>query len=163
MNCTNAMQETEKLRTKRPKKGFAFGSNPRYSEVQERRCADTPRSKASFAFSISIMAYDEGLAQIMRDTLSRTCGVTEKTMFGGLCFLLNGNMLCGVHGQGGMARVGKANESRALEIEGVTPLAFTGRPMGGFVDLDLDALTDDERRNHVIGLALDYVNALPAK
>ena len=109
------------------------------------------------------MAYDEGLAQIMRDALSRMEGVTEKKMFGGLCFLLNGNMLCGVHGKGGMARVGKDNEPLALQIHGVTPLAFTGRPMGGFVDLDADVVADDEKRNRVFELALEFVASLPAK
>ena len=109
------------------------------------------------------MAYDEGLAQVFRDALARIDGVTEKRMFGGLCFLLNGNMLCGVHKGGGMARVGKENEAAALQIEGVTPLAFTGRPMGGFVDLEGDVIADDELRDKVLALAIAHVESLPAK
>ena len=76
------------------------------------------------------MAFDEGLAQVFRDALIRTEGIIEKKMFGGLCFMLHGNMLCGVHQDGGMARVGKEAEANTLQIDGVTPLAFTGRPMG---------------------------------
>lgn len=81
------------------------------------------------------MSFDEKHAQVFRKALSGLDGITEKRMFGGLCFLLNGNMLCGVHKDGGMARVGKDNEADALEIDGVDPLSFTGRPMGGMVEM----------------------------
>ena len=53
------------------------------------------------------MAYDEGLAQIMRDHLAGMPGITEKNMFAGMAFMLNGNILCGVHIDGGMFKVGK--------------------------------------------------------
>ena len=56
------------------------------------------------------MAYDEGLAEILRGDLADLPGIAEKKMFGGMAFMLNGNMLCGVHQAGGMFRVGKANE-----------------------------------------------------
>ena len=109
------------------------------------------------------MAYDEGLAQTLRDALAGDGAITEKKMFGGLCFLLNGNMLCGVHEKGGMARVGKDREAEALEIEGVAPLSFTGRPMGGMVDVSDDAFEDDHRRAAILALARDFVGGLPAK
>ncbi|PIB24843.1 hypothetical protein BFP76_06650 [Amylibacter kogurei] len=109
------------------------------------------------------MAYDEGLAQILRDHLTALQGVEEKKMFGGICFMFNGNMLCGVHKGGGMFRVGKDNHAEALKIDGVSPMAFTGRPMGGMVDVDPDLMGDDERRGQVMRLALDFVGNLPAK
>lgn len=109
------------------------------------------------------MAYDEGLASILRDDLADLSGVTEKKMFGGLCFLLNGNMLCGVHKDGGMYRVGKDNEVAALEIDGASPMAFTGRKMGGMVDVTDDLLADDLRREAVLALALQFVAPMPAK
>ncbi len=109
------------------------------------------------------MAFDEGLAQILRDALVHEDGVSEKKMFGGLCFLLNGNMLCGVSKVGGMARVGKDNEPRALQIPGVTPLSFTGRKMGGMVDLASDTVTDDDLRDQVLSLAIEFVQSLPPK
>ena len=80
------------------------------------------------------MAYDEGLAQVLRDALTGTDGITEKKMFGGLCFMLNGNMLCGVHKDGAMYRVGKDHEDAALSLPGARKMDFTGRPMGGFID-----------------------------
>ncbi|WP_412554594.1 TfoX/Sxy family protein [Shimia sp. MIT1388] len=109
------------------------------------------------------MAYDEGHATLMREDLANIDGITEKKMFGGLCFLLHGNMVCGVHKDGGMARVGKAREAEALEIEGVDPLSFTGRKMGGMVDLSEDLLGDDTRRAQVIALALTNAQSLPPK
>jgi len=90
------------------------------------------------------MAYDAGLAELMRGELVDTPGVTDKKMFGGLCFMLNGHMICGVHKDGGMARVGKQAEPEAIKIAGVQPLSFTGRPMGGMVDVSEDSIADDE-------------------
>jgi TfoX/Sxy family transcriptional regulator of competence genes len=109
------------------------------------------------------MALDDQHAQIFRDALADLDGISEKRMFGGLCFLLNGNMLCGVHKDGGMARVGKEHEAAALECDGVDPLSFTGRRMGGLVEMSDTALTDEEIRDTVLALAKDFVGSLPAK
>ncbi len=109
------------------------------------------------------MAYDAGHAELMRDALGDTRGITEKKMFGGLCYMLNGNMVCGVHQGGGMARVGKAAEPAALAIEGIAPLSFTGRKMGGMVDVSEDVLGDAPRLEKIVQMALAYANSLPAK
>ncbi|MDA0586601.1 MAG: TfoX/Sxy family protein [Planctomycetota bacterium] len=109
------------------------------------------------------MAYDEKQAQILRDSLADLDGITEKKMFGGLCFLLNGNMLCGVDKDGGMARVGKEHGAAALELPGVDPLSFTGRKMGGMVDVSEGALKDNSVRKVVLSLAREFVGAMPAK
>ena len=109
------------------------------------------------------MAYSEEHAQILRGALSGLGGISERRMFGGLCFLLNGNMLCGVHKDGGMARVGKENEVAALEWDGIDPLSFTGRPMRGLVDMSHAAIEDDEIRDAVLSLAKKFVGSLPPK
>ncbi|SMP31751.1 TfoX/Sxy family protein [Shimia sagamensis] len=109
------------------------------------------------------MAYDEGHATLMREDLQDIDGISEKKMFGGLCFLHHGNMVCGVHKGGGMARVGKSREAEALQIDGVDPLSFTGRKMGGMVDLSEDLLGDDGLRAKVIALALTNAQSLPPK
>ena len=109
------------------------------------------------------MAYDEGLAELLRGEFADLDGMSEKKMFGGLCFLLHGNMVAGVHKDGGMARVGKEREAEALTIPGTAPLSFTGRPMGGMVDIDEDLLADDPRRAQVIALALENARSLPPK
>ncbi len=109
------------------------------------------------------MAYSEESAQILRDRLDGFQGVEEKRMFGGLCFMLQGNMVCGVHKNGAMFRVGKDRHSRALEIEGVRAMTFTGRPMGGMVETDDALLEEDALREAVLALALEFVTSLPAK
>ena len=109
------------------------------------------------------MAYDERLAQAMRDALEGHEGISEKKMFGGLCFLLNGNMVCGVHKGGAMFRVGKKSEADALAVPGTGPMTFTGRKMGGMVEADDETVADDRRRARLMALALAHASSLPPK
>lgn len=109
------------------------------------------------------MAYNEEYAGILRDELATLDGITERRMFGGLCFMLKGNMLCGVDKNGGMARVGKDNEVAALELPGIEPLSFTGRKMGGMVDINPEAMENDATLKAVLALALEFVQVMPAK
>ena len=109
------------------------------------------------------MAYDEGHLALLRDDLVDEPGIAEKKMFGGICFMLNGNMLCGVHKGGGMFRVGKELEAEALAIEGASEMSFTKRPMPGFIDANEDLFEDDTRRQQILALAKTYVGAMPSK
>lgn len=109
------------------------------------------------------MAYDEGLAQLMRDDLTDEPGISEKKMFGGLAFLLDGHMVCGVHRGGGMFRVGKPNHEAALAVPGAGPMEFTGRAMGGMISASDETIVDDARRMRLIGLALSHARSLPPK
>ncbi len=108
------------------------------------------------------MAWDEGLAQLMRDDLAGE-PVTEQKMFGGLAFMRAGHMVCGIHKGGAMFRVGKPNETAALAIPGVAPMLFTGRPMSGMVDVDDDAMSDEVRRGRIMAMALGFARGLPPK
>ncbi len=109
------------------------------------------------------MAYDEGHAALLRDELAAEPGITERKMFGGLCFQKDGHMVCGVHAKGGMARVGKAAEAAALKLPGITPLSFTGRKMGGMVDVAEEVFADDAQLSRIVGMALAYAKSLPPK
>ncbi len=109
------------------------------------------------------MAYDEGHAQTLREALADQSGLSERRMFGGLCFMLHGNMVCGVHRDGTMFRVGKAAEAQALALPGIRPLGFTGRPMGGMVESDEDLLGDPVRLEKMIEMSLAYARTLPPK
>ncbi|MCB1397234.1 MAG: TfoX/Sxy family protein [Rhodobacter sp.] len=109
------------------------------------------------------MAYDPGLAELMREALADMPGITEKRMFGGLVFMLDGNMLCGVHKGGGMVRVGRDNIDAALQVAGTQPMDFTGRPMRGFVDVTDEAVADPNRLSALLQLARRFVDSLPAK
>ena len=85
------------------------------------------------------MAYDEGLAQIMRDDLCDVIGISEKKMFGGLAFTYASHMVCGIHKDGAMFRVGKDQEAEAKAIEGAGDMMFTGRKMGGLINVTDEA------------------------
>ena len=79
------------------------------------------------------MAYDPKLAERVRRAVARKRGVTEKAMFGGVAFLLNGKMFCGVSSDDLMVRVGPERHEEALRRPHVRPMDFTGRPMKGYV------------------------------
>ncbi|NJS38860.1 MAG: TfoX/Sxy family protein [Rhodobacteraceae bacterium] len=108
------------------------------------------------------MAFDPGLAQLLRDDLAGE-PFTERKMFGGLSFLVRGNMVCGLHKGGTMYRVGKANYATALALPGVRPMVMGDRPMAAVVELSLEDSADDARRGPVLALARATVQALPAK
>lgn len=109
------------------------------------------------------MAHDPTLAEQMRADLGDLTGLREQRMFGGICFLLRGNMVCGISARAAMYRVGKPAEAAALALPGVEPMGFTGRRMGGIVDLPLDSFGDDDTRTRLTTLALDHAAALPPK
>ncbi|GAB1480520.1 TfoX/Sxy family protein [Paracoccaceae bacterium] len=108
------------------------------------------------------MAWDEGLAQLLRDDLAGH-PVAEKRMFGGLAFLLGGHMVCGVHRGGVMFRVGKENYAATLALPGTSPLQIGDRPMVGMIGADAGLMADDARRGTLMAMALAVVMALPPK
>ena len=98
----------------------------------------------------------------LRKVLAGRRGITEKRMFGGVCFLLREHMLCASGKTGFMFRVGKAQHSRALARRGATPVVLGGRKFEGFVWVD-PAACDARALRRWIVLAEDYVSALPRK
>ena len=110
------------------------------------------------------MAYDEGLAERLREVFADIPYVHEKKMFGGLAFMVDGNMSCGVMGDGGlMLRVGPALYAETLARPHARPMDFTGRRMTGFVLVDADGLTEDDMLREWIALSLRFVQSLPPK
>jgi TfoX/Sxy family transcriptional regulator of competence genes len=109
------------------------------------------------------MAYDEGLAARVRIRLEDRPGYGEKKMFGGLCFLLNGNMSCGISGDRLMARVGPEAWEEALSEPGAREMDFTGRSLKGFVYVDEDVLRDDAVLDRWVDRAAGFAGALPPK
>ncbi|MBI3715853.1 MAG: TfoX/Sxy family protein [Betaproteobacteria bacterium] len=108
------------------------------------------------------MPYDEHLAERMRNALSSRDHIVEKKMFGGFCWMLNGNMLCGVEVGRFMFRVGKEREAKALSLPGAAPMDITGRPMRGFVWVRAEHAKGAALRKW-IDLASGYVGGLPPK
>lgn len=108
------------------------------------------------------MPLDPGIAQLLRNDMAGEA-VTEKTMFGGLCFLRGGHMICGLHKGGTMYRVGKDRQAEAIALPGVRAMQMGKRPMAAMVELSLDDSAEDDKRAPVLALALATVRALPPK
>ncbi|WP_299732178.1 TfoX/Sxy family protein [uncultured Tateyamaria sp.] len=113
------------------------------------------------------MPFDESLNQHMRDALAAHVGITEKRMMGGLCFFLNGNMLCGArrHKDGVgrfMFRVGKDNEAVALADPAASEVIHGTRKLGGFILVD-EADCPDPSMQRWLQMCLAHAAALPAK
>ena len=108
------------------------------------------------------MPFDADLANRMRGAMKRRRGISERKMFGGICWMLHGNMLCGVEVGRYMFRVGPALEAEALSRPGTRPMDITGRPMRGFVWVDARTAPEAELRRW-IELATRFAGALPPK
>lgn len=95
--------------------------------------------------------------------LGATEGLGEKKMFGGVCFLLHGNMLCGVFRMGGMIRVGKHRVDEALILDGAEPMDMNGRKMGGFVRIEDAVFVDEDTMQTLLDMAFSFVGPMPPK
>jgi TfoX/Sxy family transcriptional regulator of competence genes len=89
-------------------------------------------------------------------------GVSERRMFGGTCFMLNGNMVAGTFKDGVLLRVGKERRDEAMARGGARPFEMRGRPLQGYVVVDAAGLEDGSMRDW-LKLALDFVRTLPPK
>jgi TfoX/Sxy family transcriptional regulator of competence genes len=104
-----------------------------------------------------LMAYDEKLADRVRDRIAETHkNVEEKKMFGGLCFMVNDKMCVGVEQERLMLRIDPAKYDEVMEKEGCTPMDFTGKVMKGFVFVDKDAVRTKKQLDYWVDLALEY-------
>lgn len=113
------------------------------------------------------MALDEELNQRMRDLLDGLPGLSEKRMMGGLCFLVDGNMIGAARREKSgnahfMFRVGKDNEDEALRQPGTRPMVHGGRKMSGFIWLDEDE-AETGNMKALTSLAMSFVTSLPPK
>jgi TfoX/Sxy family transcriptional regulator of competence genes len=109
------------------------------------------------------MAYSEELAGRVRAVAKVRPTVSEKKMFGGVAFMLNGNMFCGVSQDALMARVGPEQYAAALAKPHVRVMDFTGRVMKGYVYVDPAGMADDENLRYWVELCAEYVLTLPPK
>jgi hypothetical protein len=111
------------------------------------------------------MAFDEDLAWRLREALAAAgATVTEKKMFGGLAFLVGGNMCISARGGGGLlARVDPAAEAAALAESGAKPMDMGRGPMAGWITVDPDGVASDEAVKAWVDRSLSYVSSLPPK
>ena len=109
------------------------------------------------------MAYDEELAQRIRELLSGEPGVTEKKMFGGLAFLVGGNMAVGASGEGGiLVRVDPEESDELVATTTARPMEMRGRQMQGWLRVDSDDLGGAQLAEWV-ERGSTYARSLPAK
>lgn len=109
------------------------------------------------------MPFDERLAQRVRQVAQRKKSITEKKLFGGVGFLLNGNMCVGVWQDSLIVRIGPDAYHAALAESDVEEFDITGKPMTGWVMARPQAIADDAQLNRWVARAVSFVKTLPAK
>lgn len=109
------------------------------------------------------MAFSESLAERIRSALAGKRGVAERRMFGGIGFLLNGNMLVGVWKNSLIARLGPEAGEKALAEDSIRPFDITGKAMKGWVLVEPDGIESDGQLRAWIERAMAFVKGLPGK
>jgi hypothetical protein len=109
------------------------------------------------------VAYDEDLAERVRELLSLRESVNERKMFGGIAFMLAGNMTCGVLGEELIVRLGPEEGERALAEPHTRGFDFTGRPMRNIVMVDPRGIATDEELAGWVDAGADFAASLPPK
>ena len=109
------------------------------------------------------MAYDDALGARVQGVLADAPGLSERKMFGGLCFLINGHMCAGIVGSTLMVRIGPEEYAEALAEPHVRPMDFTGRPMTGMIFVDPPALASDAGLAAWVARGARYAGSLPPK
>jgi TfoX/Sxy family transcriptional regulator of competence genes len=109
------------------------------------------------------MAYDEALAERIRAALAGVDGVTERKMFGGIAFMVGGNLACGVVRDELMLRVGAEAHEAALARPHARPMDFSGRPMVGMVYVDRAGISDDQDLARWVQEGASFAASLPPK
>src|SRR5262245_54954036 len=110
------------------------------------------------------MAYDEGLADRIRELIATERGVEEKRMFGGLAFLINGNMAVAVSGQGGrLVRVEPEATETLLRRDHVEPMVMAGRQSRGWLRVGAAGVTTKRQLRAWVNRGVEYAKSLPAK
>lgn len=109
------------------------------------------------------MPFDEHLASRVRSYLEARTDLGERKMFGGLCFLVRGNMCCGLVRGDLMLRLGNEGAEVALGEPGVRAMDFTGRPMKSMVYVGGDVIADDAVLEGWLDRALAFALSLPPK
>src|SRR5262245_42712999 len=109
------------------------------------------------------MSFDKRLAQRVRDLLTAECVAKERQMFGGLAFMVNGHMCCGIVGDDLVVRVGSEAHEQALAQSNARPMDFTGRSMKGFVYVGPAGYHTKMALKTWIKRGLHFVLSLPPK
>lgn len=107
------------------------------------------------------MSYDEKLFLRISGLLKSTKSIEPKKMFGGICFMHRGNMLCGIDGRRLMVRVGPDQYDAVLKIKHAKVMDITGKPMKGFIFVDENGYKTEKTLNKWLNLGLNFTETLP--
>jgi hypothetical protein len=114
--------------------------------------------------TITAMAYDEDLAGRIRELVGGEAGLTEKKMFGGLAFLIGGNMAVAASGQGGvLVRVDPAQSEQLVATTGARPMEMRGRELQGWLRVGPEEVGSRRQLARWVTLGTTYARSLPAK
>ncbi len=109
------------------------------------------------------MAYNEAVAERIRKLLARRKGLAERKMFGGIAFMLNGNMCCGVVDDRIVLRLGKDGSNTALKEPHIEVMDFTGQPIRSMVYLDPDGYAREADLKQWLDRSVKFTSSLPKK
>lgn len=109
------------------------------------------------------MATDDAVAERVRQVLKRRKGISERKMFGGIAFMLNGNMVCGVNKKDLVLRLGEERAAQALTEPNTRAMDFTGKVLNSMVYVSPAGYKSDDALRAWVQRALDFVKTLPAK
>lgn len=109
------------------------------------------------------MARDEGLELVVAEDLEGIADLRTVRMFGGLAWMLRGNLLCGARHDGILCRLGKGNDGWTASVPQAAPMVMGERPMEGWVRLSPEGAADDALRARFLTAARAFVESLPPK
>ena len=109
------------------------------------------------------MARDPGLEELLEDDLKGVRGLTQKPMFGGMAWLLHGNLMLGAREDSLLVRLGKGKDAWALKQPGIASMVMQGRVMSGWVRAKAEAYGQDALREKLIAAAIEFNRTLPKK
>lgn len=121
-----------------------------------------PNSSVSRVESAAV-AYDTDVADRIRARIGPRPGLTEREMFGGIAFMINGNMAVGVSGEELMVRVGKEAHEQAVARPGTRTFDMGARPMKGWISVTEDGYDSEEAFEYWVDQGVAYAESLPAK
>jgi TfoX/Sxy family transcriptional regulator of competence genes len=134
--------------------------SPRGATCRRMRTLSRPRGEIR---QDSGVAYDEAFADRVRELVFARTDASERKMFGGICFMIAGNMAVGVIGDDLIVRLDKDEAQRALTENGVREFDFTGRPAKGMVYVSRERTVDPASLEEWVDAGTDYAASLPAK
>jgi hypothetical protein len=134
------------------------------AHLDHRRAPPDERARARPSAHTHLMPYDEALAARVRDELLGEPGLTEKRMFGGLGFMVDGNMAVAASSSGDlMVRADPDSSQQWIDGESVRPMEMRGRPMTGWLLVSVESLEDDAALKTWVARGVAYARSLPSK